>query len=279
GQQQRTAIARALINGASLILADEPTGNLDSKSSKQILELLKELNAEGHTILMVTHDPKMDEDCSKIFFLQDGNIVDVGVKKTISSGVVEHKGVSRNDDDDSDKRLARRLKLNKYLGFFKLLWPTAYLVWENLHRHKLRTFLTMMGITMGLAAIMAMVTLGQFTKRKILETYAELGVNTLAFYGQPSWKLQATDAVPVMFRAFDWEREVLPLKNIFPQIARMSPFLQDWRSKVVYGGKTVEGDSQMQGVNQDYLQITKRELLLGRNFTVNHELVNFTTPR
>lgn len=76
GEQQRVAIARALIGAPSLILADEPTGNMDRKTGEEILGLFKELNKEGHTIIMVTHDPAIADSAKQVVMLQDGEIVD-----------------------------------------------------------------------------------------------------------------------------------------------------------------------------------------------------------
>jgi putative ABC transport system ATP-binding protein len=75
GQQQRVAIARALINSPSIILADEPTGNLDTQSSEEILELLHQLHDQGVTIVMVTHEPGIAEHAERVIFLRDGQIV------------------------------------------------------------------------------------------------------------------------------------------------------------------------------------------------------------
>ncbi len=74
GQQQRVAIARALINDPAVIMADEPTGNLDSKTGLAILELLSELHREGMTIVMVTHDERVADQCQRIVRLSDGLI-------------------------------------------------------------------------------------------------------------------------------------------------------------------------------------------------------------
>ena len=75
GQAQRTAIARALINNPSILLADEPTGNLDSKSSKVVMELFQKINKENKvTTMMVTHDPLAASYCSRILFIKDGSI-------------------------------------------------------------------------------------------------------------------------------------------------------------------------------------------------------------
>jgi ABC-type lipoprotein export system ATPase subunit len=76
GEQQRVAIARALVNGCSLILADEPTGNVDQKTGVEILKLFQKANDDGHTIIMVTHSPEIARQAKRIVALRDGEIVD-----------------------------------------------------------------------------------------------------------------------------------------------------------------------------------------------------------
>jgi len=75
GEQQRVAIARALVNGPSLLLADEPTGNMDQKTGKEILDLFRELNQEGRSIIMVTHDPSIAAFAGETIHLKDGEVV------------------------------------------------------------------------------------------------------------------------------------------------------------------------------------------------------------
>ena len=75
GQKQRVAIARAIVNEPSMILADEPTGALDSKTSAEIMELFKSLNDQGRTVVVVTHDPKVAEQCGRVIEISDGRIV------------------------------------------------------------------------------------------------------------------------------------------------------------------------------------------------------------
>ncbi|MEL6712429.1 MAG: ABC transporter ATP-binding protein [Planctomycetota bacterium] len=86
GQQQRVAIARSLINDPALILADEATGNLDSKTADEILELFDELHAEGKTILLVTHEPDVGERAERVLRLRDGNIESVDAGRARGGG-------------------------------------------------------------------------------------------------------------------------------------------------------------------------------------------------
>ncbi|MDD1741773.1 MAG: ATP-binding cassette domain-containing protein, partial [Methanotrichaceae archaeon] len=76
GEKQRVAIARALTNDPEIIIADEPTGNLDLNSANEIMKILNELNRDGKTIIMVTHNPEITENCSRVFRLRDGRIVE-----------------------------------------------------------------------------------------------------------------------------------------------------------------------------------------------------------
>ena len=76
GQQQRVAIARALVTGPALILADEPTGNLDSAASREVMEIFQEMNDDGHTVVLITHDREVADYASRRIMLKDGRIVE-----------------------------------------------------------------------------------------------------------------------------------------------------------------------------------------------------------
>ena len=254
GQQQRVAIARALMNEPELILADEPTGNLDSKSSAQIMELLRQLNAEGKTVVLITHDSSIAAQCKRVVHIRDGKIVD-GMNAADLPPVPEKKKTNLG--------ISRRTPFATTLKISRKLLPSAL---DNLRRNRIRTLLTMLGITIGIGAVFSMITLGEFTKKKILDSYSDLGVNTVAFYGYPNWSLRASDVVPNVFRGFDWEIDLLPLRRIFPEIQKMSPVMMSWEGGASYAGRTVDNDVRVLGVNEDGLALMNREFASGRGF-------------
>lgn len=167
GQQQRVSVARALMNGGEVILADEPTGALDSRSGKELMALLAELHRDGHTIIIVTHDPLIAAQTERVIEISDGVIIadrrtgaDTRVdrsKETIRRAARWREGIDRSLE-------ALRMALRAMIA------------------HKLRTFLTMLGIIIGIASVVSVVALGQGSQETVLANISSIGTNTINVY-------------------------------------------------------------------------------------------------
>ena len=274
GQQQRVAICRALMKDADIIFADEPTGNLDSTSAKQVMELLSELHRKGKTIVLITHDAEVAKYCKIVYRLRDGAFIDDSARvDTQASSTLS--GTKLLDLGKGEgllrgifqffKEIVDQPKL--YASIARSVFPLAA---DNLVRNKTKSLLTMLGVVIGVSAVLAMVTLGQFTKTKILESYETLGVNNLSLRGHPNPMLKAKDRLAVNFSYFDWEKDILPLKKIFPEVSRISPLLYSWRNSVSSGGRSISENVRILGVTPDYMEITGRQILAGRAITPYH---------
>jgi len=178
GQQQRVSIARALMNGGDVILADEPTGALDSASGEEVMRILQELHAEGHTIILVTHDAKVAAHAQRIIEIADGSIISdqkTPVKSGKESGnqaaksaLAAHQSIAKN----STHRTAALAALGRLQESFGMAVRAMV-------AHKLRTLLTMLGIIIGIASVVSVVALGQGSRERILADISGLGTNTI----------------------------------------------------------------------------------------------------
>jgi len=256
GQQQRVAIARSLMQRPHLILADEPTGNLDTQNSALVMEELKRLHRAGHTVVLITHDGDVAHQAERILYVRDGRLEKDEILVT-TEAMERTKLVPEKEPPAS-------------LNPLSLLSYFAANSWSQLVSNKLRAILTMLGITIGVAAVLAMMTLGSYAKEKILAGYAEMGVNTFIFNGYNNWNMQSKDAKGIYFDAFKWDRDILPLYQIFPEIRKMAPVLTGWNVSAVYGGKTVNEDAKVIGVNENNFYITKKKMTLGNPINSFH---------
>ncbi|MEZ8515910.1 MacB family efflux pump subunit [Vibrio cyclitrophicus] len=175
GQQQRVSVARALINGGTVILADEPTGALDSHSGKEMMDLLRELHQQGHTIVLVTHDSKIAASAERVIEISDGEIV-----SDITSGA--------NNDSASTEYSATRIEekqsVNKPISKpFSAQWFSVVEAFKMslsaMGSHRLRTFLTMLGIIIGIASVVSVVAIGNGSQAQVLSRMASMGTNTI----------------------------------------------------------------------------------------------------
>ena len=172
GQQQRVSIARALMNGGDVILADEPTGALDTVSGDEVMRILRELHADGHTVIIVTHDPKVAAHAQRIIEVSDGEVV------------------SDRRQEGADPSAAAKLERTQatphpWRANWDRLTEAFTMALRAMAGHRLRTLLTMLGIIIGIASVVSMVALGEGSRQRILKDISAMGTNTIdVFPGQ-----------------------------------------------------------------------------------------------
>jgi macrolide transport system ATP-binding/permease protein len=179
GQQQRVAIARALINRPSLLLADEPTGNLDSRSGDDILRMFQQLHAEGITVILVTHDPKVAAYADRTIHMADGMIEeDCNASARERGGL---RGSACHAPTPYLSKPAQPPQADAPTTGLRLP-PTLRTAMGNLRRHKTRSTLTILGVIIGVAAVIAMREIGQGSKTAIESTIASMGATKIPIF-------------------------------------------------------------------------------------------------
>ncbi|MGJ3434159.1 macrolide ABC transporter ATP-binding protein/permease MacB [Serratia sp. Je.1.23.a] len=168
GQQQRVSIARALMNGGQVILADEPTGALDSHSGEEVMTILKQLREQGHTVIIVTHDPAVAQQAERIIEIRDGEII----------------ADSRPDGQSNPN--AKPLEMvtpapswQQTIGRFR---EALVMAWRAMGASKMRTALTMLGIIIGIASVVSILVIGDAAKQMVLADIKSIGTNTVDIY-------------------------------------------------------------------------------------------------
>ncbi|OYO30877.1 MacB family efflux pump subunit [Janthinobacterium sp. PC23-8] len=168
GQQQRVSIARALMNGGRIILADEPTGALDSTSGAEVMALLGELADAGHTIILITHDRKVAAQARRVIEIRDGEIIEdsgaVAIPATAATLAPLDMARAANDSGAS-------------LG--TELLDAARAAWRVMWINRFRTGLTLLGIVIGVASVIVMLAIGLGTRQQVMAQLGAFGSNLL----------------------------------------------------------------------------------------------------
>ncbi len=243
GQQQRVSIARALMNGGEIILADEPTGALDSKSGERVMEIIKDLHKQGHTIILVTHDSKIAAQASRIIEIKDGRIIaDTRKDKQFYELKNQIRHVKRN-----------RLSALKY-SFFESFGMSIHAILSN----KMRSLLTMLGIIIGIASVVSVVALGNASQAKIMEQINSMGTNTI-------------DIMPGTGFGDRRSGKIKSLKVRDSEYLVKQSFIDSSTPSVSASGtliyKNTSSTAQLRGVGEQYFAVKGRKIAQGRSFT------------
>ncbi|OZI31885.1 macrolide ABC transporter permease/ATP-binding protein MacB [Bordetella genomosp. 10] len=171
GQQQRASIARALMNGGHIILADEPTGALDSKSGAEVMALLRELADAGHTIILITHDRDVAGQARRIIEVRDGRVI------ADSGGAAATPPATPAATRDFAARMAEGVShtASAWADMREALVSARRALAVN----RFRTLLTLLGIIIGVASVIVMLAIGAGTQAKVLEKMAIYGTKRM----------------------------------------------------------------------------------------------------
>ncbi len=248
GQQQRVAIARSLVNKPLMILADEPTGNLDSTSAVEILNILRELNEQGITIVVVTHEENVGRQAKRLIRMRDGMIQSDERIAPIVKREAQLGGMNRVAKSDG--------ALSETLEYFRQGFKT-------LLGNKVRTGLSMLGILIGVAAVVAMLAIGRGAQKDIEASLSSLGSNLLILRPGAIRRSGVSQESGGTTRLTLDDAE--KLAATITSVRQISPSVQG-RAQVAFGNKN--WSTQVQGVTPAYEKMRASTPTAGRFFTV-----------
>jgi len=252
GEQQRVAIARALVRDPLIIFADEPTGNLDTKNSAEIMKILQGLHAEGKTIIMVTHENDIAAYADRIITMRDGVIVS-DERKPGTEPSVATAGESGFDIHGSTK--GSLLQDGRFIGFIAQAF-------QSILANKMRSFLSVLGILVGVASVIAMMALGEGAKASMQEQLKSMGSNMLSIRAGSAKIRGASQGAGAVARfTFPDVDEIASLHTL----VKNASGVVNGAGRIVYGNKN--WSTNLTGVGYDYGTMRAAVPTIGRWFT------------
>ncbi|WP_373604924.1 ABC transporter permease [Comamonas sp. B-9] len=214
GQQQRVSIARALMNGGHIILADEPTGALDSHSGAEVMALLRELAAAGHTIILITHDRDVAAQAQRVIEISDGRIVG----DSASQPKAAPAAVIASESGGTRMQLAPVPQGGSASAapLVAELLEAARSAWRGMRMNRVRTSLTLLGIVIGVVSVIVMLAIGEGARRKVVEQMGTMGTAILYMGSKPP--ATGGPAGQITEEDLDALRELPEIRRVMPVI-------------------------------------------------------------
>ena len=243
GQQQRVSISRALMNGGQLILADEPTGALDRRSGAELMKVLEELNAEGHTVIIVTHDLSVAEHARRVIEISDGEII--ADRQTGKPAPAPTSRPAPDPGHGGAFAIAQRLSEAFRMALMAM------------NAHRMRSFLTMLGIIIGIASVVSVVGLGQGSRAVILKQISSIGTNTVDVYPGKDFGDEKASSIHTLTAA---DADALATQSFVDSVTPTAT------TSVTLRYRNVSATGTVNGVGEQYFRVRDMEMAQGQVF-------------